>query len=123
MSINALKFGMSYEQFWHNDLSAYFIYMKSYEQKRIEIINDFDILAWRIGSYIINSIHNSPIAVTLPMSKTDIKKCSIDYPTEPLSLKKENTQKQKPRRKIQTTPPTADEIAEYNRKMLLLRQQ
>lgn len=104
---------MTYEQFWNSNLSAYYLYMKSYEKERERKIEDMDILSWNIGMYMISALHCKPISAILPMSLSDMKKYATQYPNSPLSLKKESNIKKESKRKINTTPPTDSEIFEY----------
>lgn len=114
MCINVLNFGMTYEQFWNTDLSAYYIFIKSYEKKRDRIIEDMDILSWQIGGYVIGALHCKPISVIMPATTTDTKKSCIAYPKTPISLQNKISEPKKSKaRKIVTTPPTAEEEKEY----------
>ena len=112
---------MTYEQFWTSDLSAYYTYLIAYNNLENKRLKRADEVAWKIGEYVLRGI-NSTIQIVNLASEGTINKLP-KYPTKPdgIRIVNKSEEENKPKdRKINKTPPTEKEIAEYNKKMELL---
>lgn len=84
MCINALSFGMSYDEFWHNGLDRYIIYSKFYQKQRLTIERDMETAALWNGYYVQNALLSAPIIALQPekWTKKDTKKAVERYPNK-----------------------------------------
>lgn len=57
--VNALMFGMSYEQYWCEDPEIFLTFAKFYVKRTKEDFIDKDLTCWMIGSYVNMAITNN----------------------------------------------------------------
>jgi hypothetical protein len=56
MCVEALRFGMSYDEFWHGDPKAYGYMRDAWVKKQRERTAELDFLAWNTGRYVTTGL-------------------------------------------------------------------
>lgn len=95
----AIKYGMTYEQFWFDCPSLYYVYQDAYKEK----LKEKDIFNWQLGAYIQMAV------ATMLDAKGKAK-----YPEEPIFYAKER--KVAPNKTIEARDKFLAQVAMVNNK-------
>lgn len=116
---------MTYFEFWNNNLDAYFVHAKYYEQKRLTVERDMETSALWNGFYVQNALLTAPIISLQPekWTKKDTKRAVEKYPKQ-TNWMMELEEKQKPieKSKAKFIPASTKAIEDHAKKLAEIRQ-
>lgn len=107
---------MTPDQFWQTGMDTFVVYLNAHNYIEERKYKDQDILAWSIGTYVINALRNQPIMAYGMTAGKDIKKISEQYPEKPISIlneEKEKRIKEQRVEKIKADKPSDEQIRAY----------
>ena len=94
--IQALRYGMTYNQFWVDEPELYYIYEQAHKEELEDRLREKDISNWQLGQYI---------KLAICASFDDKQRCK--YPNEPVFFAKQEKKLERPK--------NAKEMREYFR--------
>lgn len=94
--IQAIRYGMTYNQFWVDDPELYYIYEQAHKEELEDRLREKDISNWQLGQYI---------KLAICASSDDKQRCK--YPNEPVFFAKQEKKLERPK--------SAKEMREYFR--------